>query len=388
MTEQKETHLHFDFVIAGGGCAGLSLAWHMQEAGLLKNKRLLIVDQDSKTENDRTWCFWEKEPGPFEHLVHHAWHHAWFFGPAWSEKMNLAPYSYKMIRADAFYSFVKKALSEEKNIAFRQEVILDIRDQGDHAGIKTTENQYSAEWIFNSLPPKINKKEGHHYLLQHFAGWFIQTNQPFFNPLEPYLMDFRIDQKGECRFMYVLPVSSTEALVEFTLFSEAHLPRQAYDIQIRKYLDDFLQLRQFEVIHQEFGSIPMFSEPFPVGNGMRIVNIGTAGGQTKASTGYTFTRIQKHSKALSENLLKWGHPHLKPKKRALRHHFYDRVLLHVLANKKAPASEIFQNLFRRNGAASVFRFLDEDTLFLQEYKIMHTVPILPFFFAALRELRK
>ncbi len=386
MTGQPAPPLHFDYVIAGGGCAGLSLAWQMQRAGLLKSKHLLILDREAKSENDRTWCFWEKEPGPFEHLVHHAWQHAWFFGPEWSEKMNLAPYRYKMIRGDAFYGFVKKALSEEKNIRFAREEVLEISDLGEKAGIQTTENEYTADWIFNSIPPKTDKKKGHHYLLQHFTGWFIKTAGPFFNPEEPYLMDFRIEQKGECRFMYVLPTSPTEALVEFTLFSEAHLPKKEYEDALRKYLEEFLHAGSFEIEHREFGSIPMFSEPFPRGKGKRIVNIGTAGGQTKASTGYTFTRIQKHSKQLAESLLNAGHPLLKPNKAAARHQLYDRILLHVLANKKAPASEVFQNLFKKNGAAAVFRFLDEDSRFHQDLKILNSVPLPPFILAAIREL--
>jgi lycopene beta-cyclase len=377
----------FDFVIAGGGCAGLSLAWQMLQSGLLESRRLLILDKDSKSENDRTWCFWEKGEGPFESIVYHAWEHAWFFGPSWAKKMHLSPYKYKMIRADAFYVFVKKALEKEKNVVFALEKITDIRDGGHQVEIKTTENQYSAAWLFNSLSPKTSRQARYHYLLQHFVGWFIKTPKPFFRPDEPYLMDFRIPQKDECRFMYVLPSSETEALVEFTLFSEAHLPLQAYDAQIKEYLKEYLKLEEFEILHQEFGSIPMYSEPFSKGNGNRIVNIGTAGGQTKASTGYTFTRIQKHSKALVTSILKTNSPHLKTNWFSLRHSFYDRVLLHVLANKAAPAARIFQNLFRYNGASSIFSFLDEDSHFLLEYKIINTVPILPFMKAAMKELR-
>jgi lycopene beta-cyclase len=49
----------YDFIIAGGGLAGLSLAYYMNQT-VLREKSILIIDQDTKTKNDRTWCFWEK----------------------------------------------------------------------------------------------------------------------------------------------------------------------------------------------------------------------------------------------------------------------------------------------------------------------------------------
>lgn len=49
----------YDYIIAGGGLAGLSLAYYMNQT-VLREKSILIIDQDTKTKNDRTWCFWEK----------------------------------------------------------------------------------------------------------------------------------------------------------------------------------------------------------------------------------------------------------------------------------------------------------------------------------------
>jgi lycopene beta-cyclase len=378
----------FDFIIAGGGCAGLSLAYAFLQQGILENHRLLILEKEPKSENDRTWCFWEKFPGPFENLVHHRWESPWFFGPSWSKQLIINPYQYKMIRSDRFYAFIKSALEKNGHVEIRQEEILHFGETENLAFVQTQKTRYSAQWIFNSLVRPKEKKENHHYLLQHFVGWYVKTEKPIFLPSEPYLMDFRIPQKGECRFMYVLPTSEYEALVEFTLFSEAHLPKEEYAAQIREYLGQYFDLKEFSIQHEEFGSIPMFSEPFPKNLGKCILNIGTAGGQTKASTGYTFTRIQKHSQALAFQFKKEKHPILKENFWQWRHTFYDKVLLHVLRHRSARADKVFQNLFRYNSPATVFRFLDEETHFLQEYKIINTVPILPFIKAAYREMLK
>ncbi|HAO50811.1 MAG TPA: lycopene cyclase, partial [Runella sp.] len=57
---------NYDFIIAGGGLAGLSLAYYMNQT-VLRDKSILIIDQDTKSQNDRTWCFWEKDPqSPFD----------------------------------------------------------------------------------------------------------------------------------------------------------------------------------------------------------------------------------------------------------------------------------------------------------------------------------
>ena len=49
----------YDYIIAGGGLSGLSLAYYLNHS-TLRNKSVLIIDQDDKTKDDRTWSFWEK----------------------------------------------------------------------------------------------------------------------------------------------------------------------------------------------------------------------------------------------------------------------------------------------------------------------------------------
>ncbi len=59
----------YDYIITGMGCAGLSLAVHLLRKGCLDGKKLLLIDREKKERNDRTWCFWETSPGPFEDVV-------------------------------------------------------------------------------------------------------------------------------------------------------------------------------------------------------------------------------------------------------------------------------------------------------------------------------
>lgn len=371
-------HKQFDYLILGGGCAGLSLAWHMIRHPELDSKHIALVEKADKTGNDRTWCFWEEKTGPFDSLVFRQWGSAWFHGPEWSKLLDLAPFAYKMIRSEDYYAFIRQELARYSNIEWIQ---ADVENWVQHeAGVEvqTSVGLFKAGLVFNSIPSPVEKKAHFTYLYQHFKGWVVETAEPFFDPVQPVLMDFRIDQGGDFRFMYVLPFSSRQALVEYTLFSEKLLEPDAYETGIRDYLHTFLGLQSYSVSHQEFGIIPMFSAPFPKSQGSRIVNIGTAGGRSKASTGYTFVNIQRHSQAICKALSGGQSPVIEPALVQDRFWYYDAIMLDVLKSGRVGGARVFEMLFQKNPAHSIFRFLDEDSGFLEELRIMNSVPILEF----------
>ena len=119
-----------------------------------------------------------------------------------------------------------------------------------------------------------------------------------------FLMDFRLEQKEGATFMYVLPTSKNEALIEYTLFSKDLLEKEVYKQELTKYIADFLGIEDYEITHTEFGVIPMSLAKFDRNPNAqsRILNIGTAGGFTKSSSGYTFQFIQKNSEILIKKL--------------------------------------------------------------------------------------
>ena len=48
----------FDYIIVGGGCAGLSLAYELEINGKLKGKTLAIIEPRTDYKKDKTWSFW------------------------------------------------------------------------------------------------------------------------------------------------------------------------------------------------------------------------------------------------------------------------------------------------------------------------------------------
>ncbi|HEX5654850.1 MAG TPA: lycopene cyclase family protein [Chitinophagaceae bacterium] len=374
----------YDYIIAGAGCAGLSLLMHIIASGRLANKKILLVDKDEKRGNDRTWCFWEKEAGLFEPIVYQHWNQAWIHNENFSRLLSLEPFTYKLVRGIDFYDHCFKLIRQQPNIDILHGEIEGLVRNEHGTSIIVDGETIAGTYVFNSIlfaKPILGKNE--HYLLQHFKGYFIETADPVFNPAEATLMDFRVSQREGTTFVYVMPFTTTTALVEYTLFSKNLLEPEQYDQGLTNYIKDQLKISSYSVREEEFGIIPMTSHRFPPSDG-NTVHIGTAGGQTKASSGYTFRFIQKHSAAIVRKLINGESPVVK--RNTGRFHFYDSVLLDILANDQLPGSHIFSELFRKNKTENVLRFLDNESSMGEELKIIGSLPTWPFLKSALRQL--
>ena len=380
---------HYDYIFLGAGCASLSIIMRMLASNEFAQKKILLIERELKVKNDRTWCFWEKAPGFFEDIVYHKWNRLLFKTGESETILEMGNYTYKMIRGIDFYEKCFPVINLKKNIdvvygeiSFTEPVNnssrIKINDELLLAGEKTI--------VFNSLYVPAPKQKNKLYLLQHFKGWIIETPDDFFNGDEATLMDFSVSQNNGTTFVYVLPLSSKKALVEYTLFSKELLSARDYDAALKKYIDNFLKLSNYKICEEEFGVIPMTNENFSFfKNG--VYNIGTAGGQTKASTGYTFQFIQKQADEIIEELTSKDNlsKNKKIKKRFL---FYDSTLLHILSKHLLEGKIIFSTLFKKNPAHKVLKFLDNETSIKEEIKLLNSLPKRIFIEAGFKELMK
>jgi len=370
----------------GAGCAGLSLVMHMIESGRFSDKKILLIDKSSVRKNDRTWCFWEQENGFFEPIVYRQWRHLSIYHNGFQREFDIEPYRYKMIRGIDFYQYCFEKIKQHKNIGLLYGNIdyMHSDDNGVNVVLNGKEHHFGPAIVFNSVWDEASARQQQRiHLLQHFKGWIIETANPLFDPAKAVLMDFRVPQEKGTTFAYVLPLTKTKALVEYTLFSEAILSDEEYETGLRNYIEEHIGTAGYTIAEKEFGVIPMTNASFPwYRHGM--FHIGTAGGQTKASSGYTFRFIQKQSAAIvkaliDDTLSKKTRPHPTPK----RFHFYDSVLLHILANRKMGGDAIFTRLFENNSAQAVFRFLDNETSIPEEIALIKCLPKGLFLKAAL-----
>jgi lycopene beta-cyclase len=199
-------------------------------------------------------------------------------------------------------------------------------------------------------------------------------------------MDFRINQKGDCRFMYVLPKTKFEALVEYTIFSDTLLEQEEYEFELKKYCQEELKLENYEIQEMEYGIIPMTNEPIPKTQSGQVINIGTAGGHTKASTGYTFAFIQKKCRKIASNLANDKLPLIGLDSKFDKYLLFDSIFLRVLSEGNLPAWRVFNDLFQKLPPKTVFDFLDESTNLLTDIKVMNSTHIPTFLKAALKEI--
>jgi lycopene beta-cyclase len=374
----------YDFIFLGAGCASLSILMRMIDSGKFADKKILLIDKEEKNKNDRTWCFWEKENGYFNSIVHRKWKDLLFKTDNSSISLDIAPYEYKMIRGIDFYNYCFSRIHLQPNIQIKFGGI--ISKENTTVKINNEVMALNNAITFNSIYFPAEKKPQKFYLLQHFKGWVIKTNANSINPEQGTLMDFSVSQKFGTAFVYVLPFASDIALVEFTLFTKDLLPKEEYDHQLNNHLKHRLNIADFKIIEEEFGVIPMTNEKFNAfENGM--YNIGTAGGQTKPSTGYTFQFIQKQAKQIVESLILYNEPSMKNYTNN-RFHFYDSTLLHILSENKLPGKAIFTKLFEKNKASEVFTFLDNETSLMQDLRIINTLPKKEFLLAGIKEFFK
>jgi lycopene beta-cyclase len=374
----------YDYIIAGAGCAGLSLALRMIANPYFDNKSILIIDQDFKTKNDRTFCYWENKKGFFEEVVHHKWPIGIFKAHQFETEQNLHPYEYKMIRGINFYKYCFDKIADAKNIHIHYGTISLLENNYTNAIVKVDAVTYTASKIFCSIllqKPKLQAKDI--YLLQHYKGFVIRTPQPAFDVNKAIVMDFSIAQTHGTSFVYVLPTSATSALVEYTLFTHQQLDPNDYIIALKKYIRNDLKIDNYVIAEEENGIIPMTTFDFKNSDG-HIVYIGTAGGATKPSSGYTFSFIQKQTTQIITQLTKGEKINSRIHTRKFK--FYDHVLLYLLNKNSITGHDAFKRMFQHNSMVQLFRFLDNDTNLAQEAKIFVTLNVAKYFKASLKVL--
>ncbi|WP_162303619.1 lycopene cyclase family protein [Hymenobacter sediminis] len=383
MPEKPVSLPEYDYLIVGGGAAGLSLAYHISQEPRLASKRVLLLEPEAKNQNDRTWSFWTDEPMLFDGIVAHEWQQLAFRSPQFERVFSLQRHRYKMIRGLDFYQFVHAALANNPQFTRVAAPVATLENlpAGGVRATTTTGEQFTGHYAFDSRPPELRELQQphkHRYLLQHFVGWEVETNHDVFDPTTQEFMDFRGEQHQEPRFMYVLPFSKRRALVEYTLFSGQVLPKAEYETEIRRYLREQLGVNAFQITAEEVGAIPMTDHPLPSRNGPGIIHLGVRAGRAKPSTGYAFKRIQVHSARLVEGLAATGHPPRNLNGDRWQFRLFDTLLLDIMQRRGEITRDIFADMFRKNPVERIFDFLDERTTWVENFQIMNSVTPWPF----------
>jgi lycopene beta-cyclase len=342
----------FDYIIIGGGCAGLSLAYELEIHKKLIDKTLAIIEPREEYKKDKTWSFWKVTPHNFDDCVKKNWDNFSINIPNKTNHQECNMYPYQSVDSGLFYNKINSKLKANKNITFFK----------DH-----NEVNYKNSFIFNSVP---SIKKDSHNLWQHFCGVEIETQNDFFDDRIFNLMDFDCEQRESVHFFYTLPYSKNKALIETTWLSKINDDSQKdYDNQIKDYVENKLNLKNYKITYKEVGAIPLFYPSYT--KERNKMNIGTAGGMTRLSTGYTFLNIQEHSKYICKNIDNIAKTKIYEINK--KYQILDNIFLRVLDEHPKKMPNIFFKMFK-GSPKTVIKFLSNKSNILEDLSIILKMP--------------
>jgi lycopene beta-cyclase len=379
----------FDYIFAGYGAAASLLILQLHNKNLLDKLSILIVDPERKNKNDKTFCFWANEEEDIvkdlQHLIKHTWSNVLIQDAG---NTPLAPLTYHHISSIDLYDEVLKL---EKSYGWDRLICSVEHVSNDEIGAYIIANGeiIRGNKVFDSRTPKYKKpKAGETHIFQSFVGWEIETELQIEHPDTCRLMDFEVQQNGFTQFMYVLPFSSTTALVELTRFGAEILTETKAEEQLQDYI--YKHFGTFKKKDIEIGCIPMSNAEIINDDLKNVILLGARNYKIKPSTGYAFKNMYLHASEQVKIIANLDTPKELnvelPKASKGRFAFYDSLLLHILKDKPHKGKVIFQDLLKNVEINTVLRFLDEKTSFTEDLKIFAKLPWTPFLSALFHKL--
>ena len=368
-----------DFVFIGLGASNSLILLTLIRKGLLKNKKVAIFEPESKTNNDKTYCFWSGQGEQIiEDLTPIISHRFNSVKVSQSSVQDIDSQPYHYIRSIDLYNHTLNILAQEQIEIYRKSVN-HITCENEIYFVHNESESYQSKFIFDSRPSSILPLAHHDiYLNQSFYGLHIKCEKEVFHKDTFEMMNFNVDQNDYTQFVYIIPFSTSEALVELTRFGTNKIDVNYASCVLDKFiLRDF---GEYEILADEFGCIPMTTHITPSNSNKGILNTGSSANLIKPSTGYGFKNM--HTFALnvaerieSNNFEKFNEINIDSKK---RFKFYDKLLLIILKYWPSKGKIIFTSLFKKQSVFTVFSFLDEKSSLRQEIKIFASLPTVPF----------
>ncbi|PPR11689.1 MAG: hypothetical protein CFH41_00563 [Alphaproteobacteria bacterium MarineAlpha11_Bin1] len=364
--------------IVGAGCAGLSMAYRLQTRGI----RPLVVVDPGDPRPDHIWAYWD-DGGEDLSLARDLTEGQWKKWEIVNENERVCLegdyFFYRAISSERFEAHLGGSMPQVERVQTR--VTSVDRSSGIYILKLESGKELQSKHVFDSRPFIVPKGA----FLQHFLGWRVRTDKPTFDENIATLMDFRVSQEAGIHFIYLLPFSSTEALVESTVFSFKSLPDSWYERQIKDYLSTKYPKSSLKTVSSEKGIIPLISVRDEHSFGTPI---GVRAGALRASSGYAFSQIQRQifqildeSRIGSSGFYKIPRPKVGCNK---IESWMDTVLLRVLQETPESASSIFVQLASSLDGDSFARFMRGHGDWLGRLRLMKSLPLAPFWKSALR----
>ena len=377
-----------NIAIIGAGIAGLTLAHKLQE---IENIQITLIDP-LEARADHVFGFWDKGE-PYLKLARELSKKSWRnWGISRNQETAILAgeaYVYRALNAKDYEGFLWDELKSKQNIIFQTAKVVEILREGSRKKIFMSNGLHGVfDIVFNSTPGKVPDRLFGETLLQHFHGWHVKFNEPCLQPDKISLMDFRVSQQKGTHFMYVLPFSATEALVESTVLSPYVQEKNWYEEQMARYLETYYINKDYEIISKEDGIIPMAR----LENHWRndAIGIGMSGDALRVSSGYAFAQILAQIDMLVDSFKQSLHAGLPVEKISPApvtdrlEHWMDGVFLKVLRQYPAKAPQIFYNMAAQMQGDHFAEFMRGHSSVATKLKLMAAVPKWPFIKKAIK----
>ena len=283
-------------VILGAGLSGLLTAWRCLE--LNPKLKITLIDANSEIAGDHTWSFnlndidteLQKWVRPF---IAHQWDAYDVKFPTRQRTLNI---TYCTGNSETLKSCVRPLIDSGR---LSLKLNSRVQDIGEDIVFLEGGEEIQSALILDARGFEPNPERYLGY--QKFVGHVIRTKQPH-GVERPIIMDATVPQLGGYRFVYCLPYSDTELLVEDTYYADgADMKSQEVDARIRDYIESQLNITSYEVARRETGILPITIAIKP--DVYAPMSIGIRGGYYHAVTGYSFPDAAKVADRLAHQIL-------------------------------------------------------------------------------------
>ncbi|MFY7920234.1 MAG: beta-carotene 15,15'-dioxygenase, Brp/Blh family [Chryseotalea sp.] len=387
LPEQVCKRFSVDYLFIGLGAANSLLLLAFERLGLLNQRNFVVIDPSFESLQNKTFCFWaeqsEIDTYNLQSLINYQWPKLQFSN---HESQNVYPYQYYCVEGNTLYQQAKKVIDYHKPIFYSKTFSEDfIQIEKDRIEVAIENDTFLVNRVFDNRPPVYNQpKKNESHLLQSFYGWRIIMEEKKFDTSTATLMDFDIPQQGNCQFVYVLPFSENEALVEVTKFGKTKIDREEAKLILR----DYGKTEKYIIKEEEEGCIPMSSAALSQEKKVNKnwISTGSRANLIKPSTGYAFLKMAEDATHLSRHVESKSFTTYKREKVSARFQFYDRLLLKIIEQQPERGKVIFQSLFKKIQTKEVLTFLKEKSSISDELRIFSVLPIFLFLKTAFKDV--
>ena len=281
-----------DMIIVGAGLSGLLTAWRCLDVN--PELRIAVFESSDQMAGDHTWSFNLTDVA--EHLrewiepfIAYRWDS---YDVKFPKRKRTLGIPYCSGNSETLRARVKPHIDSGR-LKLRLNKSVKILAP-DHVILEGGE-RFEARCVLDARGFEPNDDVFLGY--QKFVGHVIKTKLPH-GVARPIIMDATVAQLGGYRFVYCLPYSETELLVEDTYYTDGpELKSQEVDARIKDYIRECLSVDDYEIVRREKGVLPItLGVDGVIQNNTKI---GIRGGYYHAVTGYSLPDALRVAEAMS-----------------------------------------------------------------------------------------